>query len=226
MGAEESIPQRREGASDDSSNKSIALAWMEFALKMAVTAVTMHYVGKLINGIATIADDSRETTTTTRRKLLQQNRPKEKTNGQNTRLRLTTFENRIARELIHPDDIKVYFSSIGGLKAEKAEIQSLLVERFRHPELFEGSALLSPPAGILLHGPPGTGKTLLARAVATHVGARFLAVAIPQVLVLVLVLVLLLLLLLLLLLSLIFTHSFIHYLCFPFPPILLTPTHR
>lgn len=66
------------------------------------------------------------------------------------------------------------------LGSAKQAIFESVVWPHRHPEAFSRMGI-RPSRGVLLYGPPGTGKTLLAKAVATHVGARFFAVAIPQV---------------------------------------------
>ena len=75
---------------------------------------------------------------------------------------------------------RVEWDDIGGLSKAKQSIFEAVVWPHRHPVAFKRMGI-SPPRGVLLYGPPGTGKTLMARAVATHVGARFFAVAIPQV---------------------------------------------
>ena len=52
------------------------------------------------------------------------------------KIQLNSYEARIARELVDPQDIRVDFSSIGGLEDQKNEIQALVVDRFRHPDIF------------------------------------------------------------------------------------------
>ena len=64
--------------------------------------------------------------------------------------------------------------------AAKQAIFEAVVWPHRYPSAFTRMGI-KPPRGVLLYGPPGTGKTLIARAVATHVGARFFSLAIPQV---------------------------------------------
>lgn len=82
---------------------------------------------------------------------------------------------RIATELILPDQIDVDFNSIGGLDHIISSLQESVIAPLRYPELFRSSgSLLGAPKGVLLFGPPGTGKTMLAKALAKESGATFI----------------------------------------------------
>ncbi|MDX9736393.1 MAG: AAA family ATPase [Thermoanaerobaculia bacterium] len=75
----------------------------------------------------------------------------------------------------------VTFGDVGGLDAVKEAIRMRIVLPFQHPEVF-AAYKKRPGGGILMYGPPGCGKTLLARATAGECGARFVNVAIDDVL--------------------------------------------
>ena len=75
----------------------------------------------------------------------------------------------------------VTFGDVGGLDAVKEAIRMRIVLPFQHPEVF-AAYRKRPGGGILMYGPPGCGKTLLARATAGECGARFVNVAIDDVL--------------------------------------------
>lgn len=64
------------------------------------------------------------------------------------------------------------FSSVAGLKEEKAELEEV-VDFLKNPQKYTAVGA-QIPKGILLSGPPGTGKTLLAKAVAEEAGVYFL----------------------------------------------------
>ncbi|NJK33545.1 MAG: AAA family ATPase [Oscillatoriales cyanobacterium SM2_2_1] len=74
-----------------------------------------------------------------------------------------------------PEIPQVSWSDIGGLAPTKRTLQEAIAGIFSQSELFARMDARSPK-GILLYGPPGGGKTLLAKAVATAVGANFIAV--------------------------------------------------
>ena len=82
---------------------------------------------------------------------------------------------------LEPQREHVDFSDVGGLDALKESIRMKIVLPFEKPEIFKAYGKRRG-GGLLLYGPPGCGKTLLARATAGEVGARFMNVAIDQVL--------------------------------------------
>ncbi|KAN0124159.1 P-loop containing nucleoside triphosphate hydrolase protein [Lactarius tabidus] len=91
---------------------------------------------------------------------------------------LDEYENRIASEVIRPDDIDVRLADIGGLEEIVSSLQESVIFPLLRPDLFRSSStLLSPPKGVLLHGPPGCGKTMLAKALAKESGATFINIA-------------------------------------------------
>ncbi|KAH8986734.1 AAA-domain-containing protein [Lactarius akahatsu] len=98
------------------------------------------------------------------------------------KLKLNEHEKRIASEVIHPDDIEVQFTDVGGLEDIISSLQESVIIPLLYPGLFRSSsALLTAPKGVLLYGPPGCGKTMLAKALAKESGATFINIA-PSVL--------------------------------------------
>jgi len=94
------------------------------------------------------------------------------------KLKLDEYEKRIASEVIHPDDIDVTFSDIGGLEEIISSLQESVIIPLLYPALFRSSSgLLSAPKGVLLYGPSGCGKTMLAKALAKESGATFINIA-------------------------------------------------
>ncbi|KAH9971443.1 AAA-domain-containing protein [Russula compacta] len=94
------------------------------------------------------------------------------------KLKLDEYEKRIASEVIHPDDIDVTFSDIGGLEDIISSLQESVIIPLLYPALFRSSStLLAAPKGVLLNGPPGCGKTMLAKALAKESGATFINIA-------------------------------------------------
>ena len=107
------------------------------------------------------------------------------------------FIERIASEVIHPDDIDVRFtgmlyeysflilalsppiqSDIGGLEVIISSLQESVIIPLMYPGLFRSSStLLTAPKGVLLYGPPGCGKTMLAKALAKESNATFINIA-------------------------------------------------
>lgn len=75
----------------------------------------------------------------------------------------------------------VKFADVGGLAEVKEEIHRRIVLPFQKPSLF-ARFKKRIGGGVLLYGPPGCGKTLLARATAGECQAKFLSVAISDVL--------------------------------------------
>ncbi|KAF8635900.1 hypothetical protein AX15_000079 [Amanita polypyramis BW_CC] len=93
-------------------------------------------------------------------------------------LKLDEYERTVANEVIHPDDINVTFSDIGGLDPIIAHLREAVIYPLLYPDLFSAtSSLLSAPKGVLLYGPPGCGKTMLAKALAKESGATFINIA-------------------------------------------------
>lgn len=73
------------------------------------------------------------------------------------------------------------WEDIGGLLAEKTEVQQSIELPLKHPKFFAHMGA-KQPKGILLYGPPGTGKTLLAKAVAHETQANFISIKGPELL--------------------------------------------
>jgi SpoVK/Ycf46/Vps4 family AAA+-type ATPase len=93
-------------------------------------------------------------------------------------LKLDEYERIIANEVIHPDDIHVRFSDIGGLDPIISSLRESIIYPLLYPNLFtSSSSLLGAPKGVLLYGPPGCGKTMLAKALAKESGATFINIA-------------------------------------------------
>ncbi|KAF8515287.1 P-loop containing nucleoside triphosphate hydrolase protein [Gautieria morchelliformis] len=94
-------------------------------------------------------------------------------------MQLSEYEQIIAAEVIHPDDIEVKFSDIGGLDPIISSLRESVIFPLVYPTLFtSSSSLLSAPKGVLLYGPPGCGKTMLAKALAKESGATFINIAV------------------------------------------------
>ena len=66
--------------------------------------------------------------------------------------------------MFKPNDIKINFSHIAGIKHVINEIKDI-IDFLKNPKKYENIGA-KIPQGILLMGPPGTGKTLLAKALA------------------------------------------------------------
>ena len=86
-----------------------------------------------------------------------------------------------AVHLLQPPAARVAFADVGGLDAVKQQIRRRIITPFLKPSLFDRFKRRSG-GGILMYGPPGCGKTLLARATSGECGARFINVAITDVL--------------------------------------------
>ncbi len=74
-----------------------------------------------------------------------------------------------------PEDMKVTFESVAGLKEEKEELREI-VDFLKNPKKYVNVGARIPK-GVLLVGPPGTGKTLLAKAVAGEAGVPFFSIS-------------------------------------------------
>jgi len=77
------------------------------------------------------------------------------------------------------DDIT--FAKVGGLDDVKDEIRRRIILPFQKPELYKRFKK-RVGGGILMYGPPGCGKTMLARATAGECDAKFMHIAISDVL--------------------------------------------
>lgn len=75
----------------------------------------------------------------------------------------------------------VTFADIGGLEEVKRRLNRSFLLPLKQPELYAQFGK-SSRGGLLLYGPPGCGKTYIARALAGEIGARFLSIAISDVL--------------------------------------------
>ncbi|EDW15511.1 26S proteasome regulatory subunit 6B [Drosophila mojavensis] len=69
----------------------------------------------------------------------------------------------------------ITYADIGGLDMQKQEIREAVELPLTHAHLYKQIGI-DPPRGVLLYGPPGCGKTMLAKAVANHTTASFIAV--------------------------------------------------
>ncbi|KAF8740699.1 hypothetical protein AX14_007599 [Amanita brunnescens Koide BX004] len=95
-----------------------------------------------------------------------------------TNLKLDEYERTVANEVIHPDDINVTFSDIGGLDPIISHLREAIIYPLLYPKVFTAtSSLISAPKGVLLFGPPGCGKTMLAKALAKESRATFINIA-------------------------------------------------
>ncbi|KAH8986736.1 ATPase [Lactarius akahatsu] len=98
-------------------------------------------------------------------------------------LTLNRYEQRIAPGVIHPDDIDVQLTDIGGLEEIISWLRNFVIIPFLHPRRYRSSSALSTaPKGVLLYGPPGCGKTMLAKALAKESGATFINIALSMLL--------------------------------------------
>lgn len=73
------------------------------------------------------------------------------------------------------------FDDIGGMQEVIERIRMNIIYPFKNPEVFR-KFNKRPGGGILMYGPPGCGKTHLARATAGECGAKFISIAITDIL--------------------------------------------
>lgn len=99
------------------------------------------------------------------------------TNSTLKNIQLNDYEKSLLNSLITPDEIKVTFEDIGGLKDIIDELHEAVILPLTEPELFAAHlSLVQSPKGVLFYGPPGCGKTMLAKAIARESGAFFLLI--------------------------------------------------
>ena len=76
---------------------------------------------------------------------------------------------------------RITFADVGGMEDVIERVRMNIIHPFKHPEVFR-KFNRRPGGGILMYGPPGCGKTHLARATAGECGARFVSIAITDIL--------------------------------------------
>jgi len=86
----------------------------------------------------------------------------------------------IAEKEVEPEQRRVSYEDIGGLRKEIQRVREMIELPLKYPTIFKRLGI-DPPKGVLLLGPPGTGKTLIARAVANETEAHFYAVNGPEI---------------------------------------------
>ncbi|KAK9845052.1 hypothetical protein WJX74_010036 [Apatococcus lobatus] len=74
----------------------------------------------------------------------------------------------------------IRYADLGGIDAIRQDIQELIENPLRHPEVYAWLGV-EPPRGVLLHGPPGCGKTDLAHAIANECSVPFLRISAPEI---------------------------------------------
>ena len=82
---------------------------------------------------------------------------------------------------VDDDARRVTFQDVGGMEPVIERVRMNIIYPFKNPEVFR-KFNKRPGGGILLYGPPGCGKTHLARATAGECGARFISIAITDIL--------------------------------------------
>jgi ATP-dependent 26S proteasome regulatory subunit len=75
-----------------------------------------------------------------------------------------------------PHAERLGFKRIAGMEPLKADLNRLLVDPLKNPQLYKDYGLENSASGVLLYGPPGNGKTYFAKAVAEEAGANFLEI--------------------------------------------------
>ena len=72
------------------------------------------------------------------------------------------------------------FSDLGGIDDILSDIQDLIINPIRRPEVFK-ELRIEPARGVLFVGPPGTGKTYLANAICSELGISVHKISAPEV---------------------------------------------
>lgn len=75
-----------------------------------------------------------------------------------------------------PNAEKLGFKRIAGMEPLKGDLNRLLVDQLKNPQLYKDYGLENSSSGVLLYGPPGNGKTYFAKALAEEAGANFLEI--------------------------------------------------
>lgn len=75
-----------------------------------------------------------------------------------------------------PGAERLGFKRIAGMEGLKSDLNRLLVDQIKHPQIYKDYGLEHSASGVLLYGPPGNGKTFFAKAVAEEAGANFLEI--------------------------------------------------
>lgn len=75
-----------------------------------------------------------------------------------------------------PKAERLGFKRIAGMEPLKTDLNRLLVDQLKNPQLYKDYGLENSASGVLLYGPPGNGKTYFAKAVAEEAGANFLEI--------------------------------------------------
>jgi ATP-dependent Zn protease len=75
-----------------------------------------------------------------------------------------------------PQAERLGFKRIAGMEGLKSDLNRLLVDQIKNPQIYKDYGLEHSASGVLLYGPPGNGKTFFAKAVAEEAGANFLEI--------------------------------------------------
>ena len=78
-------------------------------------------------------------------------------------------------------EVVLRFADVGGMIEVKARLERSFLAPVRNPEMFKKFGK-KVGGGLVLYGPPGCGKTYLARATAGEIGARFVNIALSDIL--------------------------------------------
>lgn len=75
-----------------------------------------------------------------------------------------------------PNAEKLGFKRIAGMESLKGDLNRLLVDQLKNPQIYKDYGLENSSSGVLLYGPPGNGKTFFAKALAEEANANFLEI--------------------------------------------------